>query len=485
MFVKVVFLTIIILISVWGVYSFISPAALLTFFWFFAIAPIVFVIQRKNLLNSLLLWFVAVLFREGVILSLPVLPDIFPERLIWVSIIFIILTELAFRQRKLVLGNLEIESSMVIFSVYVVASMFVAGTLISEGKGGLKLSTFLSGYGMPFSIYFFGKNLIDDEQKIKKVFIFFTIVGFYLGLTGIFEYFKLTYLIFPRYILSGWVHAGRSMGPFLNASVNGTVIGMILFMTTYLVLHEQKRWLKIFYVLSITVMLITLVFTLTRACWLAFLIALFIFPVFYPRVRVVFVGCLLVLSILFAGVYKQLSSDLDWSERAEKMYNKDSFKDKFIERMTQVSPVYGRASLYGVVWRIFLDHPIFGVGYGKFMEVSPKYLYKMENVPKTIGVGKGTNVHDTWSGVLAELGIVGLGLILFIMLSMVKVSIKLYRLLPENGFMSGKLIAMFLGMFIIYLINAQLIEMHFFPFPNSMFYLFGGIASSLYQKQNV
>ena len=54
-------------------------------------------------------------------------------------------------------------------------------------------------------------------------------MGFYLGLTGIFEYLQLKQFVFPSYIMNPWigVHWGRARGPFMNSGINGAVTGMI------------------------------------------------------------------------------------------------------------------------------------------------------------------------------------------------------------------------------------------------------------------
>jgi len=482
MFLKFVFLAAIILVSVLGIYLFIPPVALLPMYLTIAIIPVVFLILKKNLLNSLLVWFSLILFGEVANIPLHSLPDIDPQRMIWFFIFFILLIEIVFKQRRIIAGDNKVEIAMILFCVYVLMSMIITGEIYREGHG-VFLSTFLSGYAIPFSIFFLGKNLVDNEQKIKRIFIFFTIIGFYLGLTGIFEHFPILQpLVFPGYIMNieMGIHQGRSRGPFLNASTNGAVIGMIFFMTIYLLFQNYKKWAKRFFIISILVMLTTLGFTFTRTPWLAFLLSLCIFPIFFPRIRIVFIISLLVL-IVTIGIYSYSGFKPKWQTEGEGAVRRETtLGGQLRERTININPIYSRINLYAAMWRMFLEKPIFGFGFYTFKKFSPPYFYKLEGIPY-IGVGEGAGLHDTLGGILVELGLVGLGLFLFILFFILKNSINLYRRLSSESFSKKGLIAVFWGIFIIYMVNIQFIEMQYFMFANSLFFVTGGIIVGLNQ----
>ena len=478
---KVILLITIVLLSIWAAYNFIHPTLLLTLYAFIVIAPLLVIFIKKNLFNGLLLWFVLVLFKEFGRIRIPLLPDFPPERIVWLLLFLLFFTEVAFKQRRLVQGGLKIEIAMVLLCVYILFSMIVTGTIYKEGHG-LFISTFLSSYAIPFSIFFFAKNIVDDEHKIKKIFVFFTIISFYLGLTGIFEHFELKSLVFPKYIMIPYagVHFGRARGPFLNASVNGTVLGIIFFMTFYLLFQRYKKWVKFLFVTSIILMVLTIFFTLTRACWLSFLISLFIIPVFFPQLRKIFIAVFVIMMVVFISVSTQLDFNLQLTTNPEREYlfGKHTFTEKITGRFSAVNPIYARINLYGAVWQMFLEKPIFGFGFNTFGEVSPKYFHTIKGIPYEI-----VNVpHDTWSGILAELGLVGLGLIFFIIFYILLVSIRSYRCLPREGFSGKGLVAVFWGATVVYLINIEFIQMRFFLFVNSLFFLMSGIIVGLYQR---
>ncbi len=75
---------------------------------------------------------------------------------------------------------------------------------------------------------------------------------------------------------------------------------------------------------------------------------------------------------------------------------------KTLENLLQDSNVQGRLRIWSDVWRMFLDFPLFGTGFGTFAHVYPKY--------KTI-LGQATVLYpeSDFLAVLVETGLVGFG----------------------------------------------------------------------------
>jgi len=482
--------TVICLISIFAFYNLMHPIALLILYGFLAIFPLMVILIKKNLFNGLLLWFVFVLFNYFGKISLPKLPDIKPERLVWVSIFGIFLSEIVFKKRKNVLGIGRIEIAMFLLSVLILVSMINAETVYVNERG-LALSTLLSGFVVPFSIFFLAKNIVDEGKKIRRLFIFFSIIGLYLGLTGIFEHFKMHSLVFPSYIYNPnvGIHLGRSRGPFLNAGTNGMVICTIFFMVFYLLKHDCKKWMKVYLGITMISMLITLLFTFTRSAWLSFIVSVPIIPIFFRKTRVAF-ACAVFALILIIPVYKQLqtmegSSDVNTQLSARHLLRSDAeLKDKLVGRAANLGPVYLRLNLYGAAWWMFLEKPFFGFGFGTFKEASPAYWHKIEGVPY-LAYGKGLSNHDTLAGILVELGLIGLSLVIFIIVMILRESIKLYHSLPSEGFLAKKFVAIFWGMFIIFGATSQFMDTRLFIFSNSLFFMMAGIIAGMYQRYQI
>ena len=73
----------------------------------------------------------------------------------------------------------------------------------------------------------------------------------------------------------------------------------------------------------------------------------------------------------------------------------------------------GRVSIWTVAWRMVEDQPVRGVGVGNFEEQSPRYVLEPGSLPRSDRVIAGAAVaHNTYLGVLAELGVIGAALFL-------------------------------------------------------------------------
>lgn len=458
----------------------IPPVPILVLYLMVAIAPLLILLIKKDLVNSMLLWFFLLLFEKFGVVSIPLIPDISPQRIIWTLIFLFFFFEILVQKRKIIPGSKKVEIAMLLFSMLVIFSMINAGTYFQAGRG-LTLSIFLSGYFLPFSMFFLAKNTVDDMRKVKKIFALFAVIGCYLGITGIFEYFYIDYLVFPSYIMNAamGIHWGRARGPFLQAAVNGAVIGIIFFMALYLILQRHKKWTGFLLISGITAMLTTILLTFTRSCWVAFLLSLFVVPMFFPKFRIVFIISIVWL-VIFVGAFTQYKFDLQPSlARSTALTGDVGLEERVLERTTSIRPIESRINIYVAIWRMFLEKPLLGFGFDTFKDVGPDYFTKIEGVEYF----ELATPHDTWSGILAELGLVGLSIFTFIMFSILKDSIRFYQRLPKMMMSAEKvLIIMFWGMCIVFFVNIQFIQMNFFTFPNALFFMMSGIIVGMYQR---
>ena len=425
------------------------------------------------MLYAFLAWFFFLFFKYGLWgyqtgkIALPMLPDIHMERILWASLFSILFFGLTTRKIKFDIGITRLEVAMALLCLYILASMIISGTFYSAGKG-LTLGYLLSGYFIPFSSFFLAKYIATDEQKIKKLFIFFAIMGFYSGITGIFEYFRLDLLVFPGYIMDPeiGIHWGRARGPLLESPGNGWQIGICFFITLHLLLNSKTKWTKIFYSISIVSILSTLLFTFTRNIWLGFAVAILAMPIFLPQIRKIFIVSSLALLLLFGsllslGKFKQHDiDDSDFGEIGVEL----SLTDKLATRGMKKSTITGRFAIYRIGWKMFSEKPVFGFGFA------------------TSKVLIGHSIHDSLVEILVELGLVGMSLYLFIIINILIISIRLYRQLPLNAFIGKEIVVVFFGMFILYNIVIEFAPFVTLTYPLSIFYCMAGIIVGLSQR---
>jgi len=467
---KTIFLAIIVLISYWGFSENIPPSILLSLYGVLVIVPVALIMVRKNMLYALMAWFFFLFFKNGLWnyqsgkLILPFLPDLQAERAIWILLFSVLFFGITTRKMKLDIGITKLEVAMLCFCFYIFISMLVSGSYYQAGHG-LTMSFLLFGYFIPYSSFFLAKYIVNDEQKIKKIFIFFAIIGFYLGIIGIFEYFRLESLVIPPYIMNSklGIHWGRARGPFLEAVGNGWTLGMCLFITLHLLLHSNKKWIKFFYCISIVSMLIAILFTFTRNVWLGFAVSSLVIPIFLRQARKTFLvsglAMLIIVSSLFSlGQFKQHDiNDSNFGDSSKDL----PLTEKIATRGMKSETVEGRFELYKIGWKKFTERPVFGFGFNTFVTA---------------------RMHDALVGIVVELGLLGLSFYFFIIINILIISIKLYHLLPSNAFIGKGIVVIFLGIFILYSIVIEFSPFSSLIFPLSYFYLIAGIIAGLYQR---
>ena len=99
-----------ILVNLFGINKMLGIQQLLNLYLIVAVAPLIALFFiRRGLVNLLLLWFFLVIFKELGQLRLPLLPDIFPYRLVWILIFAILLLELIYQKRDKLLPVTDIE----------------------------------------------------------------------------------------------------------------------------------------------------------------------------------------------------------------------------------------------------------------------------------------------------------------------------------------------------------------------------------------
>jgi len=106
-----------------------------------------------------------------------------------------------------------------------------------------------------------------------------------------------------------------------------------------------------------------------------------------------------------------------------------------------------RESLWKVGTKMFVDHPIGGVGAGNFVVVERNYTASNINLPRIDQIAKGELVHNSYLQVAAELGTVGLFGFLAILAAALAASLAAARTFSATGDRELELLArgLFLG----------------------------------------
>jgi O-antigen ligase len=104
------------------------------------------------------------------------------------------------------------------------------------------------------------------------------------------------------------------------------------------------------------------------------------------------------------------------------------------ERVTTIEGGTGREDIWKVAWRMVEDHPVRGVGAGNFEVTSIHYVLAPGVLRRDDFLVDTQKVaHNAYLGALAELGVVGLALLVALILAVIVCGVKAIRQFERNG----------------------------------------------------
>lgn len=250
-----------------------------------------------------------------------------------------------------------------------------------------------------------------DGKAVNFVLACFTLLGAYLAITAILETAGIWSLVFPRYIANPelGLHFGRARGPALNSVSLGVYLSLCAAAAWLWLPAVRLRW-KPVVLLLISMMVLGVVLSYTRSTWLGLAGAMVVLTAFqFPkpmRLPAFLLICLVGGGLLVAG--------------------KDALIGLKREDSANVSAhsVQQRAAFAYVSMKMFQDHPLWGVGYGRYYDKKLPYIsdrrqsFELESI-------RSLHHHNTFLSLLTETGMVGLSLYLAILVGFLRVGLKL------------------------------------------------------------
>jgi O-antigen ligase len=139
-----------------------------------------------------------------------------------------------------------------------------------------------------------------------------------------------------------------------------------------------------------------------------------------------------------------------------------------------------RGSFAYVSWKMFLDRPVLGFGFGQFREAKLAYLGD-RSTELWLEAIRSYSHHNTFLSLLTETGLVGLTLFVAILAGWVRAGWQLARSssVPDWVRAQGVLT---LGVVAIYVCVAMFHEMSYTPIDNALLFLLAGITVGLRQQ---
>jgi O-antigen ligase len=379
-----------------------------------------------------------------------------PDRLVFVIILMLAVL-------KLLSGELQFpslgktEGYMLLFALTCTASSFLSGSGFGSSITGYNnLTTLVDFIYNPFIVFIIAKSIPHSHKKLGFLCVSFLILGAYLAINGAFEHFGLHALVWPTYILDPSVGTqfGRTRGSFASSTyLGGALLVTFLFYVYYTTRVEGG---KLYWAYMMTFVTAGVIYTTyQRSVWLSFsycLVVLAIVKSGMKRIAIMIAGVICL--VFITGVA-----------------SKFSFTEGTLFSGRQETVEY-RLVNYLTLLEMSKANPILGIGYGNFKREWPQYVRPIPGIEiEELTDGN----HNTFLGLLAEVGLVGIILYLAIFYNMFRVGLRVFR---EGGRLEREFALLFLLVAGSYMIDANFHDMRSTQFLNTdLFLLFGTVAA--------
>ncbi len=337
------------------------------------------------------------------------------------------------------------------------------------------LHRYLQGYVIPAVLYFVGYHAPLSRRWLRHLAAFFLAFGGYLFWTAVAEHFGLFALVFPRYIANPNVglHFGRARGPMVQSVSFGLYLGTCLLALVTLVPRWRSRLARRLAVLLAPAGLFATWATLTRSVWLGTagglgLVGLVRTPRRWRPWLLAAVG----LGGLLVGTWY-------WDRLV-------AFQREGSATLTRESTSMRAAFAY-VSWRMFLDYPLLGVGFGRFPEAKMPYLAD-RSLDLRLETIRNFAHHNTYLSILTETGLIGLLLYLALLALWVRSAFQVMRTrwvdptvrdeqIPSSAF--GLFV---LAVLLLYAVQAMFHEVSYTPLDHALVFLLAGLLRQVHRR---
>jgi len=291
-------------------------------------------------------------------------------------------------------------------------------------------------------LYFMLTNNISEEQQINRILNTILIVGGLFGIYGILQYNGIDFTFW-----AGNIGRQQVFGLFGNVNYFAEYMIVPLPLAISLFFTAQNRIHKILLLVGILAMGGSLIFTFTRGSYLAIGISsLFMFFLYLTRrgngfikehkkIFIFTLALILLVTFLFT-----LPNPLNKPGTViSKIQGRIS-----ISQFTKDTSLKRRIAIWKFTGMMITDNPILGSGIGTFkynsLTYQAKFFDQSEN-RRLYPHGFADKAHNEYLQLWAELGIIGLGIFLWLMVSYFNYGIKLLKRM-QNRYKQGMIIGL-------------------------------------------
>jgi len=324
----------------------------------------------------------------------------------------------------------------------------------------------INGYLTPMALYIIARQTSGDEEQKHWILGGLTVFGIYLAVTGVLEGLHQYAYVFPRYIADPelGLHFGRARGPMIHSVSYGIYLGTCFF-AAWLWRSQLARHWQLLVIGALPIFLAAIVYTKTRSVWFGTCTGLLILAALAleGKWRWILIG-----SAVLGGVLLSVAK----VDALLGIQREGTVQDS-------VQSADMRRSFTYVSWKMFLDRPIIGFGFGQFYRAKMDYLHDSNTDLKLYQI-RGYVNHNTFLGILTETGLIGLAGYLAILGGWIYAAWRMASEGVEDS--RGKLIG-YLCLAMLGLAFWQQLghEISFTALDHSLLFMIGGLTISAWQ----
>ena len=311
-----------------------------------------------------------------------------------------------------------------------------------------------SKFIVPFTLFHLAGLAFTEERYFRQFEIFVLIVLAYLSFTSIAFLCGADWLIYPKFILdeSLGFHADRARGPLLQAVANGVSLNLLGILGWHAHRRGRIRGAKMAALLASVP--IAILATMTRAVWLTFAGTALVL-IFLSKSRALRIAGIVAAMATTVGLAILLSST--------------DFGGTLRDRLEERGPVDYRAAVYAGGWEMFLERPWLGWGFHQMPGELPRHVSGYSE--------KVLYPHNTYLELLAEHGVAGFGLYLWLMWELWRLRRGRISVQEERGFLNAGLHCLWPVLLLVYWVNAAVVVMSY-QFVNGLLYTIAGMLAA-------
>ncbi|MHB0912200.1 MAG: O-antigen ligase family protein [Armatimonadota bacterium] len=339
--------------------------------------------------------------------------------------------------------------------------LFPAGALQKDIINTLQV--YGDHYIYAFIVFYIIRMLVDTRRKAEILLTVLAATTLYLVPIGAYEHFTgITWFTANKELL--WSDVGRAAGPFRNPSVYGAVLAICFVIAIHRVFQSKTKVKKVGYGLGIMLIAAGIVFTYTRAAWLAPVIAAIFMGLTYEGKRKAFGTWLLATTLILLLVFPVIKHSA-----------------KYQSRIMDKGPVNARIVVYRNSISMLKSKPIFGYGVNNF----DYYRWFHPVYVPGVGGAVGPTSHNTYMTILVETGLVGFLPYMCVLFMVVGRWATTYaRAKSFPGITDRRFLSVVGAGILGYMVVANLMDMRFFRYVEYLNWILLGLVCVEWSRQH-